>query len=129
MAATKSQAKAFSLFLIGLTAAAAGVAGFASGSGKAALVAGLIGIAASLAVFLKIKPDEGAIPKNAQPAVLKLIRLAVVLLGWIVLLGGLYLTANVQGRLLTSVFGIAITLVGVLYILPKAANKNAIWKS
>jgi hypothetical protein len=29
----------------------------------------------------------------------------------------------------TSILGLAISLVGVLYVLPMAANKNAIWKS
>jgi hypothetical protein len=129
MAATKSQGKAFSLFLVGLTVAAAGVAGFASGSGKAAVVVGLIGIAASFASFLKIKPEEGKVPLNEQPLVLKLIGVIAALLGWVVLLGGLHLTTNVSGRLFTSVIGIAISLVGILYFLPKAANKNAIWKA
>jgi hypothetical protein len=39
------------------------------------------------------------------------------------------MTASVSGRMATSLIGFAITLVGVLYVLPTAANKNAIWKA
>jgi hypothetical protein len=54
MAATKSQGKAFTLFTAGLTAACAGIAYSASGSGKAAFVLGAIAVIASFGMFLKL---------------------------------------------------------------------------
>jgi uncharacterized membrane protein len=129
MAATKSQGKSFTLFLVGLTAATAGLAYLSTGSGKVALLIGLLIVAASFWQFFKIKPLEGKIALGSQPAGLKLAGLAVVLLGWFVVLGGLVATSSVNGRLFASILGLAISLVGVLYILPTAASKNAIWKA
>lgn len=129
MAATKSQGRAFSLFMIGVTAAAAGIAYFASGSGKLALIGGLVVLAVSFGIFLKIKPDEGAIAAKSQPTVMKLAGLGSVFLGWIIVLFGLNLSTSVSGRMTTTLIGMAITLVGSLVLLPVAANKNAIWKA
>jgi hypothetical protein len=129
MAATKSQGRAFTLFMSGLTAACAGIAYFSSGSGKLALFVGLIAVVVSFVLFLKLKPLEGKIALGSQPAVMKLIGVAVVLLGWVTVLYGLHLTASVSGRMATTIIGFAISLVGVLYVLPAAANKNAIWKA
>src|SRR5260370_4846963 len=99
MAATKSQGRAFTLFMGGLTAATAGIAFFSSGSGKAALVIGAVVVAFSLFRFLKIKPDEGKIAVGAQPSVMKLIGVALAVTGWLVVLFGLHLTASVSGRM------------------------------
>ena len=129
MAATKSQGRAFTLFMGGLTAATAGIAFFSSGSGKAALVLGLVVLAYSLFRFLKIKPEEGKVALGTQPAVMKLIGVALAVAGWLVVLFGLHLTASVSGRMTTTLIGFAVTLVGVLYVLPSAASKNAIWKA
>jgi len=129
MAATKSQGRAFTLFMAGLTVATAGIAYFSSGSGKLALVGGLVVVAASFGIFLKLKPDEGEVAIGSQPAFLKLAGLAVVALGWLTVLFGLHLTASVSGRMIITLVGLAITLIGPLVLLPMAANKNAIWKS
>ncbi|SRR6266568_3586295 len=129
MAATKSQGRVFTLFMGGLTAATAGIAFFSSGSGKAALVLGLVVLAYSLFRFLKIKPEEGKVALGTQPAVMKLIGVALAVAGWLVVLFGLHLTASVSGRMTTTLIGFAVTLVGVLYVLPSAASKNAIWKA
>ncbi len=129
MAATKAQGRAFTLFMGGLTAATAGIAFFSSGSGKAAVVLGAIVLAFSLFRFLKIKPEEGKVALGAQPAAMKLVGVTVVLLGWLTVLFGLHLTASVSGRMTTTLIGFAISLVGVLFVLPAAANKNAIWKA
>ncbi len=69
MAATKSQGRAFTLFMAGLTTACAGIAYFASGSGKLALLVGAVALAASLFMLHRIKPLEGKIAIGAQPAV------------------------------------------------------------
>lgn len=129
MAATKTQGTTFTLFMGGLTAACAGIAFFSSVAGKAALALGFICLAVSFANFLKIKPLEGKIAEGTQPTVMKLAGVAAALLGWVVVLFGLHLTASVSGRMTTTILGLAISLVGVLYLLPKASNKNAIWKS
>jgi len=129
MAATKSQGSAFTLFMGGITAAAAGVAFFSTGMGKLALVLGVVVLAVAFFRFLKIKPEEGEVAEGAQPAVLRLAGLAAGFGGWIVVLFGLHLTASVSGRMVTTLIGFAISLVGVLVLLPAAANKNAIWKA
>lgn len=129
MAATKSQGRAFTLFMAGLTVATAGIAYFSSGSGKLALIGGLIVLAASFGLFLKIKPEEGELPPLSQPAVLRLAGVAAAAIGWLVVLFGLHLSTSVSGRMVTTLIGLAISLVGSLVLLPIAANKKAIWKA
>jgi hypothetical protein len=129
MAATTSQGKSFTVFVAGITVAAAGLAFSASGIGKVALVAGLAIIGFSFFRFFMIKPLEGPTAEGKQPAALKLAGLALALGGWLVVLVGLHLTPNVTGRMVSAIVGLAISLFGVLVILPAAANKNAIWKA
>jgi len=129
MAATTSQGKSFTLFITGITVAGAGLAYSATGLGKVALIAGFLIVALSFARFLRIKPLEGMTAAGKQPAALKLGGLGVVVLGWMIVLFGLHLTVSVAGRMITTLLGLAISLAGVLVILPFAANKNAIWKS
>ena len=129
MAATKSQGRAFSLFMVGVTVTAAGIAYFSSGSGKLAFVVGLVALVASFVMLRRLIPLEGKVANGAQPAVTKLLGVAVVVLGWLTVLFGLHITSGVGGRMATSIIGLLISLVGVLGILPAAANKNAIWKS
>ncbi|HUX45856.1 MAG TPA: hypothetical protein VMV57_13990 [Terracidiphilus sp.] len=128
MAATKGQGRAFTLFMVGLTTAMAGIAYLSSGSGKLAMIVGLAVVAVSCGLFLKLKPQEGKVAAKAQALGLQLAGVAVVLLGWLTVLYGLHLTSSVSGRMTTSIIGFAISLVGMLYLLPAAANKNAIWK-
>ena len=129
MAATTSQGRTFTIFITGLTTAAAGLAFIASGGGKFALGIGLILIAFSGVSFMKIKPLEGKIAVGAQPAVMKLGGVCVVLLGWLIVLFGLHLTPSVSGRMVSTLLGLAVSLVGVCLVLPMAVNKNAIWKA
>lgn len=129
MAATKSQGRSFSLFMLGATLSAAGIAYFASGSGKLALIAGLVVLAVSFGLFLKIKPDEGEVADKGQPATMRLAGVLAAFLGWVIVLFGLNLSASVSGRMATTLIGIAVSLVGALILLPTAANKNAIWKA
>lgn len=129
MAATKSQGRSFSLFMLGATLSAAGIAYFASGSGKLALIAGLVVLAVSFGLFLKIKPDEGEVADKGQPATTRLAGVLAAFLGWVIVLFGLNLSASVSGRMATTLIGIAVSLVGALILLPTAANKNAIWKA
>ncbi|MGA7343217.1 MAG: hypothetical protein WBE72_17915 [Terracidiphilus sp.] len=129
MAATKSQGTNFTLFMAGLTAVCAGIAFFSSGTAKVALVLGLIAVVVACLGFLKIKPLEGKTGGGPQPAVMKLIGVAVVVGGWLFVLFGLHLTSSVGARLTTSIVGFGIELIGVCYVLVPAVNKNAIWKA
>jgi drug/metabolite transporter (DMT)-like permease len=129
MAATKSQGSAFTLFMAGLTAVCAGIAYLYMGSGKVSLILGLIAVLYSLWSFIKIKPLEGKVAMKMQPAALQLAGVVAAFLGWAFVLFGLHLTSSVSGRFATTLIGFAVTLIGVLYILPKASSKNAIWKA
>jgi heme/copper-type cytochrome/quinol oxidase subunit 4 len=129
MAANKQQGQWFGLFLAGLTATCAGIYGFSGGIGKAALVIGLVVLAVSFLRFLKLKPLEGKPALGAQPAIMKLVGVLVVVAGWLLVLFGLHIASGVGGRLVFALVGLAISLVGIIYILPAACNKNAIWKA
>jgi hypothetical protein len=129
MAATTSQGKSFTVFIVGITVAAAGLAFISTGIAKLALVAGLAIIGISFFSFFKIKPHEGPTAEAKQPAGLKLAGLALALLGWAIILVGLHLTPNVTGRMVSTLLGLAVSLVGIVVILPIAANRNAIWKA
>lgn len=129
MAATTSQGKNFTLFLAGITALCAGIAYSTTGIGVVALIAGIVALVVSFAIFIKIKPLEGKTGEGPQPAVMKLVGAGIALLGWLVVLFGLHLTASVGGRMFTSILGIAVSLIGVCYVLPTASSKGAIWKA
>lgn len=129
MAANKPQGRSFGLFLTGLTTACAGIAVMPGGLGVALLIVGLVILATSFAMFIKIKPLEGKPALGSQPAVMKLVGAALSAGGWIVALLGLHLTASVGGRMVIAIVGLAISLVGVIIVLPSACNKNAIWKA
>jgi hypothetical protein len=129
MAATKSQGRQFTLFMAGLTAVCAGIAFFSSGAAKVALILGALAVVLALWGLFRIKPEEGKTGDRPQPAVMKLIGVAVVLGGWLFVLFGLHLTSGVGGRLVTSIVGFAVSLFGICYILAPAVRKNAIWKA
>ncbi|MGH9586316.1 MAG: hypothetical protein ACRD3F_05155 [Acidobacteriaceae bacterium] len=129
MAATKQQGQWFGLFLAGLTLACAGIAGYSSSLGKAALILGVVIIAASFWKFAKLKPLEGRVALGSQPAITKLVGLLVTVFGWLVVLLGLHFASGVGGRMVLSIAGLILSLVGMVVILPAACNKNAIWKS
>jgi hypothetical protein len=129
MAATKSQGRSFTLFMLGVTVAAAGIAYSTSGSGKLALIGGLVVLAVSFGIFLKLKPEEGKVADKGQPAAMRLAGVVAAFLGWGIVLFGLNLSSSVSGRMTTTLIGIAVSLAGSLILLPTAANKNAIWKA
>jgi hypothetical protein len=129
MAANKVQGTWFAIFLAGLTITCAGIAVLSGGLGKFLLLLGVLMLAASFLQFHRIKPLEGVVALGAQPATLKLVGVLVTLLGWLVVLFGLHVVSSVSGRMIAALVGLAISLVGVLGILPTACNKNAIWKA
>lgn len=128
MAANSGQGRSFTTFLVGLTLACAGLASFSSGIGKIGLLLGVVVILASMFGFLKLKPLEGKPAQKLAPTGMKLIGALLAALGWGLTLFGAHLTDGATGRIVFALVGIAVSLFGMLYILPAAFNKNAIWK-
>jgi hypothetical protein len=128
MAANKQQGSYFGLFLVGLTVLCAGFGYYDSGTGKALLALGALGIVASLFGYMGIKSLEGMTPMKPGSGAMKLVGAGVALLGWLLTLAGIHITDSAGGRIIFALLGIAVSLIGVLYILPAAFNKNALWK-
>ncbi len=129
MAANNQQGRSFGLFLVGITTACAGIYGISSGIGKVALAVGLVLLVVSLLKFFKLKSLEGKVAAGAQSEGMKALGVLVTVGGWVVVLFGLHIASGVAGRMIITLIGLAISLVGVIGILPSACNKNAIWKA
>jgi len=129
MAATTGQGRSFTTFIVGLTTVCAGIAYVSTGVGKFALVAGALILVMNLLSFLKIKPLEGKPAQNAGAGGMKLVGAFVSAFGWLLILGGLHVVTGTSGRIVLGLVGIGVSLFGILYVLPTAFNKNAIWKS
>jgi hypothetical protein len=129
MAATTGQGRGFTTFLVGLTLACVGIAYFSSGFGKPVFAIGLIIFVISLFGFLKIKPLEGKPAMNASPAVMKALGAFLAAFGWVITLFGMHVTDGTTGRIVLALVGIAVSLIGMIFVLPTAFNKNAIWKA
>lgn len=129
MAATRQQGRGLGLFLVGITVTCGGIAGISSGLGKLALAVGLVLMAVSFFRFHSLKPLEGKPALGAQPAVSKAVGVLIVVAGWLLVLVGLHMASGVAGRMILALVGLAISLVGVVFVLPAACNKNAIWKA
>lgn len=129
MAASTGQGRSFATFIVGLTLMCAGIAYFSSGSGKLLGLLGAAILVASLFGFLKIKPLEGAPAQIAGAGGMKLLGAFIACFGWILILFGLHVVTGMGGRIALALVGIAVSLVGILYVLPTAFNKNAIWKA
>ncbi len=129
MAANTGQGRSLTTFLVGLTVTCAGIAYVSTGLGKFLLATGIVIVLGSLFGFLKIKPLEGNVPKIKASAGLKLAGAFVACFGWVLVLGGLHVVTGVGGRIALALAGIIVSLFGIVYILPAAFNKNAIWKT
>lgn len=129
MAAHSGQGRSFATFLVGLTVACVGIAYFSSGIGKFALVVGVVIFGLSLFQFLKLKPLEGAPAQIAGAGSMKALGAFIACFGWILILGGLHVVTGTGGRIVLGLIGIAVSLFGILFVLPAAFNKNAIWKA
>ncbi len=129
MAATKQQGQSFGLFLVGLTATCAGIYEVSSGFGKVVLAAGVVVLVVAFLQFIRIKPLEGKVALGSQPAGMKAVGVLVTVAGWMLALFGLHLASGVGGRMVFAIVGLAVSLIGVMFILPAACNKNAIWKA
>jgi len=129
MAASKTQGSYLAVFWTAITVFCAGLAYFAEGFGKLVLLIGFAGVVISLVGFLKIKPLEGKTANPATIASLKILGIAVALGGWFVTIAGLHITTSVSGRLVFALVGIAISLVGVLGVLPAAFGRSVAGKA
>ena len=129
MAASKTQGSYLAVFWTACTVLCAGLAYFAEGFGKLVLLIGLAGVVISLVGFLKVKPLEG---KTAGPATIASLKL----LGIAVTLGRLVRNDSRSthhheraGRLIFALVGIAVSLVGVLGVLPVAFGRSVAGKA
>jgi hypothetical protein len=129
MAATSGQGRSFGTFIVGLTVACTGIAYFSSGIGKFATVVGVLIFGLSLLQFLKLKPLEGQPAQIAGAGGMKAVGAFIALFGWLLILGGLHVVTGTGGRIALAIVGIAISLFGIVFVLPAAFNKNAIWKA
>ena len=96
---------------------------------KPVFAIGLIIFVISLFGFLKIKPLEGKPAMNASPAVMKALGAFLAAFGWVITLFGMHVTDGTTGRIVLALVGIAVSLIGMIFVLPTAFNKNAIWKA
>ncbi|HUK46474.1 MAG TPA: hypothetical protein VLW06_02740 [Terriglobales bacterium] len=129
MAANTGQGRGFTTFLVGFTVLCVGIAYLSTGFGKFLIAVGAVIFVASLFSFLKLKPLEGRPARTATPAVMKATGAGLSLFGWILTLFGMHLVPSVGGRIVLSLVGIGVSLIGIVFVLPAAFNKNAIWKA
>jgi hypothetical protein len=129
MAANRSQGTYYGLFLVASTVLCAGFYEYSSGSGKLLLVLGAVGLIGSLFGMLGIKSLEGKTALKSNPMAMKLVGAACSALGWGITLFGMHLTPSTSGRIVLALVGIAVSLFGIIVVLPAAFNKNAVWKS
>jgi hypothetical protein len=129
MAANKSQGSYYTLFLVGATVLCAGIFEFSSGLGKLLLLVGAVVLVGSLFGMLGVKSQEGKTAMPVSAMSMKLLGAAAAALGWVITLFGMHITPSTGGRIVLALVGIAVSLFGIIVILPAAFNKNAIWKS
>jgi len=129
MAATTGQGRSFATFIVGLTGLCAGIAYFSTGLGKFIAVAGALVVVMSMLAFLKLKPLEGKPAQKSGAGGMKLLGAFVSAFGWLLILVGLHVVTGTGGRIVLGLVGIGVSLFGIIYVLPTAFNKNAIWKS
>jgi len=129
MAANKSQGSYYTLFLVGATVLCAGIFEFSSGLGKLLLLVGAVVLVGSLFGMLGVKSQEGKTAMPVSAMSMKLLGAAAAALGWVITLFGMHITPSTGGRIVLALVGIAVSLFGIIVILPAAFNKNAIWKT
>ena len=129
MAANRSQGSYYTLSLAAFTVLCAGIYEWSGGLGKLLVVAGAVGLLGSLFAMKGIKPLEGKAALKSSPFAMKMAGVACSLLGWLITLFGMHLTASTGGRIVLALVGIGVSLFGITVVLPAAFNKNAIWKT
>ena len=56
------------------------------------------------------------------------IGILITLLGFVIAVLGLGMTASVNGRMIMALVGIAVSFFGIMGLINTAYNKNAIWR-
>jgi hypothetical protein len=74
------------------------------------------------------RPERPGRDNDEEEINMKFVGLLLAVLGWLIPVLGLTLTASTGARLTLSVVGIAICLVGILGFVNGAYLKHAIWK-
>ena len=59
---------------------------------------------------------------------MKLVGILLALAGWLIPVVALTITQSLMARFILAVFGIGISLVGILVVLNQSHLKHAIWK-
>ena len=59
---------------------------------------------------------------------MKLAGILIVLVGWLLPVIGLSITSSTGARYFLCLVGITITLIGIIGVLNKAHQKDAVWK-
>ena len=127
MAANKQQGQFFTLFLASLTVLCMGLAGYPPGLSKLFILVGGVGFVGSMFAFMKIKILEGTPAVRTESA--KLVGAAIAGLGWLVTLVGLHFVDATGERIILALIGIAVSLFGIVVVLPAIYNKHAFWKA
>ena len=59
---------------------------------------------------------------------MKLVGLVMAIVGWLIPVIALNFTASLGARFVACLVGLAVSLFGILVVLNKAHQKNAVWK-
>lgn len=59
---------------------------------------------------------------------MKILGLLVIVVGWLLAVGSVLVTASLTGRLILCILGFVLSVFGILKILNGAYLKHAIWK-
>lgn len=129
MAASKSQGSYLTLFWTSITVLCAGIAFFGEGFGKVMLLIGAAGVLASLFGFLKVKAEEGKTAGVPGTPVMKVVGILVTWGGWLLTVVGMHLVPSTGGRIIFALAGIAVSLVGIIGVLPTAFGRSVAGKS
>src|SRR5947207_2873880 len=114
MAANTGQGRGFTTFLVGFTGICAGL----YLSSKALLAVGVIVVLVSLFQFLKLKALEGKTAQGPSALTMKLLGALLAALGWGITLFGMHLVDGTSGRIVLALVGIAVSLFGMIVVLP-----------
>jgi hypothetical protein len=129
MAASKTQGSYLALFWAAITALCAGLAYFAVGFGKLFLLIGAVAVIGSMVGFMKTKATEGTTAAPPGIPAMKAVGILVTWGGWLLTVVGLHLVASTGGRIILAVAGIAVSLVGIIGVLPTAFGRSVAGKA
>ena len=128
MAATKSQGRNFTLFMVGLTAVCAGIAFFDSGIAKVVLVVGAIVLAVASGGSSRSSPLKARLGGRTTSGH-EIDRRCSGAGGLAICAPRIAPDCRRGSRMVTSIIGLRHFDRRNLFVLVPAVNKNAIWKA